>query len=280
MLPHFIIVGAMKSGTSTLAHYLRQHPQIYMPEEEIHFFDARSKYANRWQRGVQWYKNQFDDASRTDLVGEKTPTYSYLPSVPQRMHQVVPDVKLLWILRNPVDRAYSNYWHAVCAGDEWLSFEEAIRREDERVKQDVWKGYVLRSQYIEQIERFLNHFERDAMHFCLLENFKEDPGSVLGEVCTFLGVDGTKIDLQTIDRRKNATVPPHSVIARYVRGMFDDIPLAGSLIQQLESKFNRRKQPGYPEMSLKVRKRLGRHFTPYNRKLEETVGIDVGIWDD
>lgn len=278
MLPQFIIVGAMKSGTSTLAYHLRQHPDIYMPEGELHFFDARGGYADRWERGVEWYEKQFEDAEPTDLRGEKTPTYSFLPSAPERMHEVVPETKLIWILRNLIDRADSNYWHAVRSGSEWLSFEEAVRRESERVKGDIWKGYVRRSQYVEQVDRFLEYFDREVMHFCLLEDLKEDPESVLNNACTFLGLDGEKLDLSTHDRRKNVTKAPRSIRARYVRGRVEEIPLLGSLFFRLERAFNRRSRPGYPQMDSDLRVRLKRHFEPYNQRLEEVAGLDVSAW--
>lgn len=278
MLPDFIIVGAMKSGTSTLAYHLRQHPSIYMPKRELHFFDAQGGYADRWERGAKWYEKQFEDAEPTDLRGEKTPTYAYLPSVSERVHSVVPEVSLLWIFRNPVDRAYSNYWHAVRSGGEWLSFEEAVRRESERVKEDIWKGYVRRSQYVEQVERFLEYFDREAMHFCLLEDLKQDPGSVLNNVCSFLGLDRGQLDLGAHDRRKNVTRAPRSIRARYLRERLEDIPLLGSLFFRLEHAFNRRRRPGYPQMDSELRARLKRHFEPYNQRLEERVDLDVSAW--
>jgi hypothetical protein len=194
------------------------------------------------------------------------------------MHQIVPDAKLLWILRDPVDRAYSNYWHAVCAGAEWLSFEEAVRRENERIKQNIWKGYVRRSRYVEQIDRFLEYFNREAMHFCVLKNFKAAPESTLKDVCTFLGVDREEVGLQVNERQKNATVAPRSILARYVRCTLDDFPIVGSLLHKLEFKYNRQEQPGYPEMPSEVRARLKSHFSAYNKQLEKRIGIDVGEW--
>lgn len=278
MKPDFVIVGAMKAGTSTLAHHLQQHPHIYMPNRELHFFDAKGGYANRWSKGVEWYEKQFEAAAPTDLCGEKTPTYAYLPSVPQRMNEVVPNAKLLWILRNPVDRTYSNYWHSVCAGTEFLSFEQAVRRESERVQEDIWKGYVRRSQYVEQVDRFLEYFDREAMHFCLLEDLKEDAESVLNNVFSFLGVDGEQLELSTHDRRKNVTRAPRSIRARYLRKRLEDIPLLGSLVFRLEHTFNHRSQPGYPRMDSELRARLKRHFEPYNQRLEERVDLDVSAW--
>ncbi len=100
--PDFLIVGTMKSGTSSLRHYLSQHPQIAIPAREIHFFDRDDTYA----RGPAWYLGRLarDRTANTTIVGEKTPTYSYDPKVPARIHRDFPGVKLVWIFRNPVDR--------------------------------------------------------------------------------------------------------------------------------------------------------------------------------
>lgn len=107
----FIIVGAMKSGTSSLAFHLSNHPDIYMPESEVHFFNDDEAY----EKGYQHYLNQFEYL-QNKIVGEKTPTYSYLKKCPERIYDFNANVKLIWIFRNPVDRAYSNYWHAVKRG--------------------------------------------------------------------------------------------------------------------------------------------------------------------
>lgn len=277
--PDFIIVGAMKAGTTTLAHYLRQHSQIYIPERELHFFDARGRFSDRWKRGVKWYERQFEDADPSDLCGEKTPTYSYLPSVPKRIHQVAPDVRILWILRNPADRSYSNYWHEVRKGTERLSFEEAVKHEDERIKENIWKGYVRRSQYIEQVDRFLSYFDQDSMHFCLLKKMKESPVSVMEKITNFLGVSNGKIDLQAVEKKKNITVLPRSTAVRCgVHDLEEIMPSIGSMVAKIESRLNRRSQPGYPEMSSAMRERLEHHFAPYNKQLEEKINIDLSTW--
>lgn len=280
-LPDFIIVGAMKAGTTTLAHYLRQHSEIYIPEEELHFFDARGRFADRWGLGLEWYAKQFEDADPLELCGEKTPTYSYLPSVPKRIHRLVPDVKIIWMLRNPIDRSYSNYWHEVQKGAEKISFEEAVRREDERVRENIWKGYVRRSQYIEQIDRFLNYFDQESMHFCFLKNLKEKPIYSINKITSFLDVSGEKINFRAIEKKKNITVLPYSIsIRHHVRNLQKKIPLVGSMISKVERRLNRRSKPGYPEMRSSTRERLKHHFAPYNRRLEEKIGVDLSVWRD
>ncbi|WP_263810689.1 sulfotransferase family protein [Salinibacter pepae] len=275
MRPDFIIVGAMKSGTSTLAHYLRQHPEIYMPDDEVHFFYEEGR--GHWQKGVTWYEAQFQEASVKQIVGEKTPTYSYLPAIPKRIHDLLPDIKLIWVFRNPVDRTYSNYWHAVCQGTERSGFAEAVRREDER---DKWKGYVRRSQYSDQVDRYLDYFDRDQMYFSLFEDLKGDPEALLEEVFHFLEVD-PKYSQQSNNRvRENVTKIPRFATARYItRSISDEIPLLGALIYYLDQCVNRRGESGYPEMDEGIRDHLRVYFQKYNDKLEDLTGLDTSKWN-
>src|SRR5262245_33715274 len=101
-LPNFLIVGAMKCGTSTLLGYLRQHREIYIARREVHFFDRDSQY----RLGIEWYEKQFGSSPQHRAVGEKTPAYCFVPEAAKRIHRHLPDVKLIWIFRDPVARAY------------------------------------------------------------------------------------------------------------------------------------------------------------------------------
>src|SRR5947208_14127778 len=102
-LPDFLIVGAMKAGTTSLAAWLRAHPDVFMPpQKEIHFFDAQ------WERGVPWYADQFAGAPEGALVGEATPAYMVTTAFLDRMASVVPNARLLVVLREPVARAWSH----------------------------------------------------------------------------------------------------------------------------------------------------------------------------
>jgi hypothetical protein len=105
-LPNFLIVGAMKSGTTSLARYLGAHPQAYVaPEKEINFFER----GYVWNRGVDWYASRFEGAGDALAVGEASPSYMYWPTAIERMASVVPDARLIALLRDPVERAYSHY---------------------------------------------------------------------------------------------------------------------------------------------------------------------------
>src|SRR6266480_7948081 len=129
-LPDFLILGAQKAGTTALYAYLRQHPEITGPSwKEVSFFDRH------YARGEAWYRGNFPNSlrARGKLVGEASPSYLFHPLAPERVAGLVPEAKLIALVRNPVDRAYSHYQHEVALGREPLSFEDAVAAEYERL---------------------------------------------------------------------------------------------------------------------------------------------------
>lgn len=214
ILPSFLIIGAQRGGTTSLFHALRRHPDVKGPttgedfvrlRKEVHFFDQR------YDNGVDWYRSFFPLELRRrlarlrgrDLVaGESTPYYLFHPQVPARVAETLPDVKLVAILRNPVERAYSHYQHRRRAGREPLSFAEAIAAEDRRLRggdelilvdrryrrHHFHRAYFRRGLYAEQLERWLAHFAREQLLVLRSEDFFERPGDVYAETLEFLGL--------------------------------------------------------------------------------------------
>ncbi|MET0607965.1 MAG: sulfotransferase domain-containing protein, partial [Gaiellaceae bacterium] len=130
-LPDFLVLGAQKAGTTALYEYLRRHPQISGPSwKEVSFFDRH------WARGESWYRGNFPNVARTrgKHVGEASPSYVFHPLAPRRVQEVVPEARLIVLVRNPVDRALSQYNHEVALGWEPLPFEEALDAEEERLR--------------------------------------------------------------------------------------------------------------------------------------------------
>ncbi|WP_287276577.1 MULTISPECIES: sulfotransferase domain-containing protein [unclassified Okeania] len=138
-LPSFIIIGAQKRGTTSLYNYMIEHPQILpASKKELHFFNWVSKPGNRKKpEGVDWYLSQFPTIpdGKNLITGEATPDYLVDPHTPQRMFNLVPDVKLIVLLRNPIDRAVSHYHHnrGISKKREPLPFRQAIEKEPERL---------------------------------------------------------------------------------------------------------------------------------------------------
>ena len=205
-LPGFLILGAQKAGTTALYAYLRRHPQITGPSwKEVSFFDRH------WTRGEGWYRGNFPNVlrARGDLVGEASPSYLFHGRAPQRVSELVPDAKLIVLLRNPVERAYSHYQHEVALGREPLSFEDALAAEDERTAGEeerlaadpayfshAWWNYTYkaRGRYAEQLERWLALFPREQLLIVPSEELLAEPERVHARVLEFLGARPHRLD--------------------------------------------------------------------------------------
>ena len=184
-LPDFLVIGAAKSGTTTLYHYLRRHPGIFMsPVKEPCFFDPEVG----GPRGVAWYRSLFAEARADQLCGEASTNYTRWPQVPgvaERIAALLPRVKLVYLMRHPVERAYAHYVHRytkeVYPGRPFSqSFEEFVESDPMCVDG---------SDYMLQIEQYLRHFPRESFCFLLLEELRADPASALRKIHRFLGVD-------------------------------------------------------------------------------------------
>ena len=196
-LPDVLVIGAQKAGTTALYAYLRWHPGITGPSwKEVSFFDRH------WWRGEAWYRGHFPLRAGERLVGEASPSYLFHPLAPERARSVVPDAKLIALVRNPVDRAYSHYQHEVALGREPLSFEDALAAEEERTRGEVerlvadprafspaWWGhtYVARGRYAEQLERWLAVFPRGQLLVVATEELGERPAQTYARILRFLG---------------------------------------------------------------------------------------------
>lgn len=185
----FCIIGAQKSGTTSLARYLEAHPAVYLaPVKEVHFFDRH------YERGLDWYEQQFARAPEGARVGEATPMYLFEPAAAARLADAAPAARLIAILRNPVDRAYSHYWHTRARGHEPLELRDAIAAEPERLTSDDVEvrgryAYVGKGRYFEQLERYAEHFPREQLHVALFDDLVSAPDALFAGVCAHLGVD-------------------------------------------------------------------------------------------
>jgi hypothetical protein len=270
-LPNFIIVGTMKSGTSSLAQELRTHPDIFMPQQELHFFDVDTVY----QKGLNYYASLFDGWNAQNAIGEKTPTYSYAPHVAERIARFNPKTKLVWIFREPVSRAYSHYWFFVSMGKENLSFEKALERDTLGQCKDFTMRYKDRGIYVSQVKNYLNFFPIDQMLFLKLDDFYKERVGTLTRVCNFLDVD-LKFNFSESPKGENITKSPKSVLLQYLA--YQLFHKKGARVLRLIKKINRKIIPGYPEMSPITRAELRCFYQPYNVLLSECTGLDLANW--
>jgi len=210
--PDFTVIGAQRCGTTSLYNYLIQHPDIKPAiRKEIHFFD------NNYHKGIGWYHKHFN-YNKGKIVGEATPYYIFHPHAPYRIKNDFPKIKLIILLRNPIDRTFSHYNHEIEMGVETLTFLEAIKEEGKRLQYEEQKmlknenyysfnhqhfSYISRGIYVYQLEKWLNLFSKDQMKIFKSEEFFKNPKTVTSEIFKFLELDDfTKINFK-IHRKLN-----------------------------------------------------------------------------
>jgi hypothetical protein len=214
-LPNFILIGAPRCGTTSLYEHLSMHADVIPAfRKEIHFFDVH------YDRGVGWYRAYFPLISRLRtkmITGEATPNYLSDRRVPSRIRDTVPDVKLVVLLRNPVDRAYSAWQLKVSEGVEPLSFADAIENEDDRVAADISRfgsiegaggralryAYLGKGRYSEHLERWLGIFPKEQILVCKSEDIFAGDRGILLKLYSFLGVTSSAIPLPRINVSAN-----------------------------------------------------------------------------
>jgi hypothetical protein len=198
-LPNFLVIGAQRAATTLLHQLLLAHPDVYVPvrRKEIHYFD---RY---FERGVTWYEGYFptaDAARQYRAIGEITPDYLAIEAAPARIHGLLPACRLIAILRNPVDRAYSYYQHARRSRNERRDFQTFMREEPTAL---AW------GLYHQHLQRYLALFSREALLVLVYEELVRDPGPELARLTRFLNVDMVWRDPAALFReRVNASEVP------------------------------------------------------------------------
>jgi hypothetical protein len=249
-----LIIGAQKAGTTALYSYLREHPAVAGPPwKEVSFFDRH------FWRGATWYRGHFPNrlylrgvrarAGVEPIVGEASPSYLFHPQAPERAAELLPDVRLIALVRNPIDRALSHYHHEVALGREPLRFEQALDQEDARMEGELarmrdpryfshawWNfTYQSRGRYAEQLARWLELYPRERLLVVPSEDLLERPGETYRQVLEFLGA------------------PAHE-LRSYPRIFVRE----------------------YAGMDRETRGRLREHYAEPNRRLYELLGRDLG----
>jgi hypothetical protein len=242
MLPNFLIIGAARSGTSTLYRFLQQHPEIYLrPDKrpEPHFFFKATEYA----KGIRYYEERWFPAKGAwRAVGEASTSYLFGAEVPARIAQHLPGIRLISVLRNPIDRAFSGYWHSVRSGIEKLDFAAAIEHEVERTQAAERTplgelkpySYVARGFYHAQLANYLEVFDSSQMLVLMFDELCAAPAVTLNKVYRFLGV-APDIFPSRLDLVENRSVPDGKTIDLTLRKRLatvyeDDVARLGTLL--------------------------------------------------
>lgn len=185
MLPNLIVIGAGKSGTTSLHYYLGQHPEVFMSTpKELDFFQRK-----RWREQLDWYQGVFTEPA--PVRGETSTGYSAYPifeDVPQRIREVIPEAKLIYLVRDPIDRLVAHYAQHRINRKENRTLEEAVSRAL-RTGDDPLNPYLCTSMYATQVDRYLEVFPAERLHVIDNAEMRQDRRAVLRETFAFLGVD-------------------------------------------------------------------------------------------
>ena len=275
MLPTLIVIGAMKCATSSLHYYLGLHPEISMTrEKELNFFVAELN----WERGLAWYESQF--AGKATHCGESSPSYTGYPrfaAVPARMHAVVPDAKLIYVVRDPVARMVSHYVHLVAAGTETRALEDALRAKQPN-------DYLSRSMYHMQLEQFLTFYPTSQILVICAEELRDRRAETLREVFRFLDVDDSFTSRgfsstrhrSSLKRRRSATADRIAAVWR--RGPLMRLPRALRWNAEWVTTYpfsRAMEQPAVPEH---LRHELAQLVEEDVRRLRESTGQEFDGW--
>jgi hypothetical protein len=220
--PNFFIVGAQKAGTTSLYFYLKEVPQVYMsPIKEPFYFAPHAVHnsASDIIRDKKEYLKLFEKANGYTAIGEATPIYLWDPDAPKLIHQTVPHARIIMILRDPIERAYSNYLMRVRYSGVQSSFYDELMR-DYR-SQDKLYGksqlYVEFGMYYEQVKRYFNIFGREQVKVIIFEEFVKRPEQTVNEVLGFLGV---KYTVTEIREQHNPYSVPRTPLSRWIFAVF------------------------------------------------------------
>ncbi|MEE2757759.1 MAG: sulfotransferase [Myxococcota bacterium] len=266
-LPDFCIIGSQKAGTSSLWHVLRQHPDLYLPEKkELNFFFLDGEF----KKGLNHYSSYFREANPGQKCGEASPGYLCHPRSPERLARALPQAKLIVILRDPVQRAYSQYWD----NRRWLaeghSFAEHLRKPIHQVFKAGRTNYFSRGCYSIYLKRFLTHFKRDNLLILWFSDLKDDPHGVYKQCFRFLGIDDT-VDVSAHLKPRNSRSVFKNPFYKFVFHRPRLSRLLPSFIKRL-LRFGRQ-LPFKPEpLPDEIELRLREFYQPFDRELEKLIG--------
>ena len=283
MKPNFLVIGAAKSGTTWLQLCLEQHPEVFVPQiKEVHFFSYHKQFA----RGFDWYQSFFAKCEAQKAVGEISPSYLVNPAAPQRIYNFNPQMRIIAILRNPIQRAYSNYCMSLCSNLVSKNIERELSPEATTNK------LVVHGMYFEYINRYIELFGRQNVKILIYEDLARDPKSFIQQVYSFLEVD-PEFEPSNLYKRSNQkkALPKYAqtiywlqscqewlkrnsvrgkAVANYLRrsGYFD-------VLHRLN-----RSDESFPQLSPEIGQNLARFYREDVNKTSHLLNRDLSFWLD
>lgn len=297
MMPNFLIIGAAKAGTTTLYDWLTQHPQIYMtPVKETNFFALEDRQLNFPQGTIHpgylkdfkttWadYQQQFDSVEQEIAIGEACPSYLYYPEAVTKIKQYLPNVKLIAILRNPIERAYSNFVHHLRDELETTTdFAQALKLEQERIDSNWWWGfhYLNAGFYAEQLKRYFQEFPAQRTKIYLFEELKTNSDLLLQDIFEFLEVDQTFVP-QKFNQYNVTGIPKNRSFYKFLttKSIFKEplkiiVPpqIRDRLVTKLKNKTLQKSQ-----LAPEIRQQLIKAYRKDILELQQLINKDLSSW--
>ena len=284
-LPIFMIIGVAKAGTTSLYHYLDQHHQVFMcPDKGTNFFGYEDARAWKWTdegappllqhfqvKTIEAYEACFAGASDEIAIGEISPQYFRCPTAAQRIHDSIPDVKLVVSLRNPADRAFSGFLMRTRRGEVVKGFNEELTHESSHVKE---------SFYYRRLKRYFDIFPKHQIKVYIFEEFKKDPARILLDLFDFLGV-GANFMPDTSIKHNPAAIPKNRLLNR----LFYDPTLIRvtkamlpERVQVLAKGIQQQNLKPAPKLPAGLRAELLNLYREDIFKLESLLDRDMSIW--
>ncbi len=286
MLPNFLIVGAPKAGTTSLYHYLSNHPEVFMSDpKEVNFFsweeiDKQGLYYKYFKvKTLEEYEKLFENVKDEKAIGEGSVSYLFYPQTPKKIKELLPDVKIIILLRKPLDRGYSHYLMDYRLGLVDLPYEDIVFKKVNHKYLDLYyQQYVELGLYYEQVKRYLEIFGKEQVKIYFQEDLKNNTDEVIEDLYNFLGISNIKIDT---NKQHNAyTMPKNSFVKNlyrnnFVRGMASKL-LPESLKEYISNKFFEKTKK--PPINKKVKKYLLDIYNPDIEQLEKLLNKDLSQW--
>ena len=276
--PDFLGLGAQKAGTSWIYSCLYDHPQLCIPIKELHFFNRDAN----WARGISWYEQQFARCNAATRAGEFSTSYLADPVAPQRIHDHYPRMRMIACLRNPAERAFSNFLNDVQAGalPSRTTFDEALESHPE---------YTAQGAYASQLRRYLDLFPRESMLILLYDDLQCDPSGFMSAIYRFLDVDDAFVPRMVNERVNVARVPRSPTLDRVTRRAVNGLrrrgldrvvwlakrtglPRVGYLLNSRPEDLSRH------ELSSESKQRLTTSLAQEIDDLERMLDRDLGAW--
>ncbi|MEO1005258.1 MAG: sulfotransferase [Cyanobacteria bacterium J06638_38] len=295
-MPNFLIVGAAKAGTTSLYSYLKQHPQIYMsPVKETNFFAFEGAelnfaggisqgYLDDFKTNIDDYRAQFQGVNNEIAIGEASPSYLYLPKAVERIKYYIPEVKIIVILRNPIERAYSHFLHHLRDRlVEYRDFEQALDAEAQAIADNWWWDYhyIQVGLYYQQLKRYFANFKQEQIKVWLYEDLTTDSLALIQDICQFLNVE--RQFTPDMAARLNATgVPRYRTLdalikePNLIKTVYQLLP--AKLRQPITAQINKRNPLQKPPLLPHIRQQLLERYREDILQLQQLIQRDLSDW--